>query len=89
MKTQVINARIEPKLKSEVETIFQEIGLNATQAITLFYKQVVLNRGLPFEVKIPNHITQEAIKDAENNANMTKMSLKEINGFINVGNRNP
>ena len=49
-KEAMIRARIEPQLKAEVEDIFQELGLSITEAITLFYKQVRLNRGLPFKV---------------------------------------
>jgi len=59
MKTQVINARIEPELKNQVETIFKELGLSTTQAITMFYKQVVLNNGIPFDIKIPNEKSVE------------------------------
>jgi DNA-damage-inducible protein J len=62
-KTQMIHARIEPKLKKSVEAIFSKLGLNTTDAICLFFKQVELNRGLPFAVKIPNKETRQAIKD--------------------------
>jgi DNA-damage-inducible protein J len=63
-KTAMINARIEPGLKKEVEEIFSEVGLNQTEAITLFYKQVKLNSGLPFKIKIPNRETLKAIDEA-------------------------
>jgi DNA-damage-inducible protein J len=39
-KTATVRARIQPELKEPAETVFQWLGLNATQAITLFYKQV-------------------------------------------------
>jgi DNA-damage-inducible protein J len=39
-KTATVRARIQPELKEHAETVFQWLGLNATQAITLFYKQV-------------------------------------------------
>ncbi len=53
-KTATIRARIEPDLKGKAEHIFQQLGLTTTQAITLFYKQVELKKGLPFDVVIPN-----------------------------------
>ncbi len=53
-KTSTIRARMEPDLKDKVEYIFQQLGLTTTQAITLFYKQVELQKGLPFDVIIPN-----------------------------------
>ena len=57
-KTATVRARLEPELKDHVETIFDRLGLNATQAITMFYKQVELRDGLPFEVAIPNAVTK-------------------------------
>ena len=57
-KTATVRARIEPHLKKEAEKLFQKLGLTTTQAITLFYRQVKLRRGLPFEVVIPNQTTE-------------------------------
>ena len=48
----MIRARTEPDLKSDVEGIFQELGLSATEAINLFYRQVRLKKGLPFDVRM-------------------------------------
>ncbi len=62
-KTAMVRARIEPELKNEVENIFNQIGLNATEAITAFYKNVKLYRGIPFELRLPNKGTQKAIED--------------------------
>ena len=47
-KTEMIRARVEPELKREAEELFLGLGLSATEAITLFYRQVTLHRGLPF-----------------------------------------
>lgn len=63
-KSTQITARIDPKLKQETEKIFNELGLSTTQAITLFFKQVILRQGLPFAVAIPNAETRRAINDA-------------------------
>ena len=53
-KTAAISARIDPELKQNAEEIFTELGLTASQAITLFYKQVQFQNGLPFQVNLPN-----------------------------------
>jgi DNA-damage-inducible protein J len=63
-KTAVISARIDPALKRGAEQVFDELGLNATQAITLFYRQVELERGLPFAVRVPNGVTVKALEQA-------------------------
>jgi DNA-damage-inducible protein J len=64
-KSTAISARINPELKQNVEQIFHELGLSASQAITLFYRQVELQQGLPFEVKLPNPTTVDALRQAE------------------------
>lgn len=61
-KTAMVRARVEPDLKQHAESIFQRLGLNATQAITMFYKQVELREGLPFEVTIPTPATEKTFK---------------------------
>ena len=54
-KTANMYARIEPDLKSQAEAILSALGISASNAITMFYKQIVLQKGLPFEVKLPEH----------------------------------
>jgi addiction module antitoxin, RelB/DinJ family len=63
-KTEMIRARVEPELKHAAEAVLKELGLTPTEAITLFYKQVTLHRGLPFAVELPNAETREAMRDA-------------------------
>ena len=62
--TKMIRVRVEPELKSQAEEIFSELGLSPTEAITLFYTQVTLHRGLPFAVGIPNAETIKALRQA-------------------------
>ena len=71
-KTEMIRARVEPDLKHQAEELFSELGLSATEAITLFYKQVTLHRGLPFDVKVPNAETIEALQQAGDGVALTE-----------------
>ena len=64
-KSAMVRARMEPGLKEDAEKVLGEIGLNATQAITLFYKQVELHQGLPFDVVIPNETTQRTFRKTD------------------------
>ena len=64
-KTAMIRARIEPELKDEVEEIFKELGLTTTEAITLFYRQVKTQKGIPFKLRIPNKVTLETAKKTD------------------------
>ncbi|MFI3141310.1 MAG: type II toxin-antitoxin system RelB/DinJ family antitoxin [Clostridia bacterium] len=54
-KTANLYARIEPELKDEAEMILSALGIPASNAITMFYKQIIFQNGLPFDVKIPAH----------------------------------
>jgi DNA-damage-inducible protein J len=74
MKTSTISARIDPALKKKAERVFKELGLTSSQAITLFYKQVELQQGLPFIVKIPNDVTIQALENAR-----TRNDLENFN----------
>jgi len=65
MKTEVIHARIEPFLKQNAEKIFRKLGVSAAEAISMFYSQVVLKKGLPFSVNIPNAETRKAIAEVK------------------------
>lgn len=65
VQTCKIQARMEPTLKASAEAVFAAIGITPTEAIRLFYKQVELQQGLPFLVKIPNETTRAAIREAE------------------------
>lgn len=78
MKTQMIHARVDQNLKHDAELIFSSLGLNMADAIRIFFMQVILNNGLPFEVKIPNKETRKAIKDSRLNKNLFPLSLEDF-----------
>jgi DNA-damage-inducible protein J len=67
-KTASINARIEPDVKEKAESIFAALGLSASDAIGLFYRQVAFRRGLPFDVYVPNATTIAALEELERGA---------------------
>ena len=73
-KTGIISARVDPELRHNAEKVFKELGLTTTQAITLFYKQVEIERGLPFAVRIPNDVTAKALEQAR-----TRQGLESFN----------
>ena len=64
-KTVTVQARMEPKLKEQVDVILASLGINATTAITLFYAQVVRHRGIPLELKVPNDELMSAITETK------------------------
>lgn len=78
-KSEVVRARIEPEVKHNAEEILKELGLSSSQAIGMFYKQIIFSHGLPFDVKIPNEETQEAMLDLMLRRNVKEYTLEEFN----------
>ena len=62
-----VRARVDEQLKYEVEEILKQIGLTTSQAITLFMNRIRYEKGIPFELKVPNTTTIQAMKEADNN----------------------
>jgi DNA-damage-inducible protein J len=83
-RSAMIRARVEPKLKHDVEKVLDKLGLSASEAINMFYAQVSLRRGLPFDIVIPNKTTLKTLKDTDNGKNLVRVrSKKEL--FDNLG----
>ena len=78
MKTAIINARVKPELKGDVEQILAQLGITTTQAITMFFEQIKMNRGIPFQLKIPNAETVAAMKEARKESKLEKITLAEL-----------
>lgn len=99
-KTANLYVRIEPELKEQAETILSALGIPASNAINMFYKQIILQRGLPFDLKLPseyvlnyNQLTeqeidrelQKGIDDVKNgNVKTAKQSFADIRKDYNL-----
>ncbi len=66
MLNTTVRARVDSNLKSETEAIFAKIGITTSQAINIFLTRVKYERGIPFELKIPNQTTINAMQEAKN-----------------------
>ena len=73
MKTTTVRARITPTLKLEVESVLNELGLSVSEAIELYLYQIKLTHGIPFNICIPNKVTQTTFENTDNG--------KELNYF--------
>lgn len=73
-KTANLYARIEPDVKEQAEKILSALGIPASNAINMFYKQIILQKGLPFAVKLPvtKPVEMEALSQEELNAEIEK-----------------
>ena len=73
-KSANLYARIEPDLKEQADSILAALGIPASNAITMFYKQIILHRGMPFEVKLPaaGPLDVSTMTDEQLNAELEK-----------------
>ena len=82
MATTNLNVRIDADLKKQSEDIFNELGLTMSTALTVFLRQTVRSRGIPFDMRLntPNEETLAAIQDVNLNRNMSRPfnSVKEL-----------
>ncbi len=76
-KTATIRARVEPKLKGEVEDILSHLGLTASETIHLLYRQIRLQGGLPFDVRIPNELTVRTLNDSKTGKGVKRFRTKK------------
>ena len=58
-KSANLYARIEPEVKEQAESILSALGVPASSAINMFYKQIILHRGIPFDVTLPDNTVIE------------------------------
>lgn len=66
-KTSSMHIRVEPQVKKEVERILNTLGMTSAEAINIYLKQIILNSGIPFEIKTPQFSDEmlESIAEAE------------------------
>ncbi len=69
-RTTTVRARIEPRLKSDVEKLLHRLGMSTTEAITVFYNQIRLRQGLPFPVEVPNATTRKTFEATDRGENL-------------------
>ena len=70
--------KLDKEVKDQAKLIFKELGMTMGEAVNIFLTQVTLQKGLPFDVKIPNDKTKKAIEEARKGINMEVTSIEEI-----------
>ena len=78
-KSVQIRARTDPETKEKAEEILDELGVSPSAAINIFYRQIILRRGLPFSLEAPNAETRAAISEARSGEDVIAASdLQEL-----------
>jgi DNA-damage-inducible protein J len=60
-----VQVRIDEPTKEQAKKVLDALHLSMSEAICLFLRQVVLRRGIPFEIKIPNEVTDKVLRESE------------------------
>lgn len=63
--SKTVQVRIDEQTKAQAKKVLDTLHLTMSEAICLFLRQVVLHRGIPFEVKIPNSLTAKTLRESE------------------------
>jgi len=70
-----IEARVDADLKDKVSVILRQLDISESEAIRIYYRQIAVNNGIPFEIKIPNKKTLNALNEVK------KGKLREYKNF--------
>ena len=73
-KTATIQTRVDPEIKRNAQKILSMLNISMSEAISLYLTQITLNKGIPFEIKIPSKLTAKTLKDSENGNELHKVS---------------
>lgn len=73
-----IQARIDAKTKKKAKSVLDRLGISMSEAIVVYMKQIVLQQGIPFEIKLPNQATLKAIEQIEAGKGVTFESVDEL-----------
>ena len=80
-KTANVNIRIQENIKQQAEQILETIGISRATAIELFYRQIILNKGIPFPLTIPKLLpAQDDMDEKTFNALMAKGYDQAVHG---------
>ena len=75
-KSALVQARLDPQTKRKAGDILKALDITYSEAISMFFRQIVLNGGIPFPLRIPNKETAKALEDAD--------SGKKVKAFDSV-----
>jgi len=85
-QTTTVNVRVDESIKRNVETLFDNMGMNISTAVNMFFRQCLLEEALPFQPRARNAVSlKDALREAQEQAvtnGTSNMTLSEINEII-------
>lgn len=83
-KTAMTHVRLTPEVKEGAEAILKELGISVSTATEMFYRQIIANKGLPFDPRVPNKSTIQAMENARNGKGKRYRTVKEMKKDIGI-----
>jgi len=73
-----LNIRIDSRVKEQATKILNDLGMKASTAISLFFRQIILHGGIPFDIKLLNKATIQAIEELESGKGKSFNNAKDL-----------
>ena len=77
-KTAMTHARLTPEVKQQAEAILKELGISISAAYEMFYRQIIAHQGIPFDLRIPNKNTIQAMREAREGRGTKYESVEQM-----------
>ena len=77
-KTATARALLDHEVKKKAEKILKDLGLSVSKSFELYYRQVIAQHGLPFELHVPNEKTMKAIENSRQGRGKRFSSTQEL-----------
>ena len=74
MSATTIQVRLDKRTKDQAQKVFRMLDISMSEAIKLFLRQVALQRGIPFEIKIPNALTDRTLRESEDGIDLHRVA---------------
>lgn len=74
MNGATIQVRLDKRTKDQAQKVFKMLDISMSEAIKLFLRQVALQRGIPFEIRIPNSVTDRTLRESEEGIDIHRAS---------------
>jgi len=77
-RTATIQARVNSVTKTKAKRVLDSLHMSMSQAVALYLQQIVFHKGIPFQIKIPDKATFEAVKELESGKAISVDSVDEM-----------
>lgn len=71
--TATIQTRVDKESKEQAKIILSHLNITLSEAIAMYLKQIIYHRGIPFELKIPNSVTSQTIRNIDEGKGLHKV----------------